>query len=319
VRVETVKKNRPRKSHYLPKFYLAGFTRSGEAGGDLFVFDRATGREWKSSPANTATEKDFYAVDLGPTEDPDVVEKCLAMVESECSRVVRGIVEHEKLPTAVEDFNWFLNFVALMVARTPRMRKLVTSVVDRATKADFRDLFASPEGWSRFKETLAGLGHVVPDDQYEGFKQLADGEEYDVDLDQTSHVQMMVKQMMDALLPALAQRSWSLGVADDHAPDLVCSDAPVSVWPTKDADLTQPITLLTPKTVLSFPLTRRLVAIARYERRGPVLRVIPRGVAMFNTWTLSAARQVISPAPDFEYLGPGGIVCGKEDLRKLSG
>jgi hypothetical protein len=312
-----VKQNHPRKSHYLPKFYLAGFTRSGEIGDDLYVLDQVTGQEWPSSPAKAATQRDFYAVDLGPTEDPFVVEKCLGMLEGEFSRVVRGIVEHKQLPTTADDFDWFLNFVASMVVRIPRTRRIVTAAVDRVTKDEFRNLFASRDDWERFKQTLATQGTIVPDGEYDAFKSLAINGEYNVDLDHTTHVQMMVKQMMDALLPPLAERSWSLGIAEDDAPDLVCSDVPVSVWPTREADLAQPVTLLTRNTVLSFPITRRLIAIARYERRGAVLRVIPRGVAMFNTWTLSAARQVISTEPDFAYLGPDGTVCGKAELRRF--
>jgi len=318
-----MKENRPRKSHYLPKFYLAGFTASGKVDDNLYVLDQASGRDWTSSPAKAATERDLYVVDLGPSENPDMVEKCLGNLEGDFASVVRGIIERQQLPTG-DDFNWFLNFVALMVARIPRTRKVVAQVVDRKSKDDLLKQLATREGWNQFREVCGSAGHKIADDEYEEFKRVASSEDYTADFDQTTHVQMMVKQMMDALLPDLAKRNWSLGIAADEAPDLICSDFPVGVWPAKSAELAKPITLQSPNTVLSFPITRRLIAIARYERQCPVLGIIPQGIAMFNTWTLFQARQVFSPAPDFTYRRFDGTIGGKADLlefhrRRLGG
>src|SRR5207253_2969527 len=104
--------------------------------------------------------------------------------------------------------------------------------------------------------------------------------------------------------PALAERSWSLGIATDDAPDFICSDMPVGVFAAKGADIGKPLTLLSRRTVLSFPINRHLVAFARYEKRGPVQMVLPPGVALTNYWTLSGALQVFSPAPEFSFMTP---------------
>jgi hypothetical protein len=311
-----MKSERPRKSHYLPRFFLAGFTACGEVGGDLYVFDQTTGQSWLSSPRKAVTERDFYVVDLGPAEDPDVMEKILSRLEGEFSRVLRDIITKKRLPSGGEDFNWFLNFVASTVTRIPRTRKIASSAIDKAMKAELRQALATREGWTQFRQVCAAAGRQVRDDQYEEYRQVAESEDYSADLDQTSHVQMMVTHMMDALLPALAERSWALGIATDDAPDFICSDVPVGVWPVKGADVGKPLTFLSRNTVLSFPITRRLVAIARYESQKPVRLVIPKGVSLFNTWTLSEARQIFSPAPDFSYLTLDGTIGGKADLRE---
>jgi hypothetical protein len=306
---------RPRKSHYIPAFYLVGFTASGEVGGNLFVFDQSTGRDWVSSPRNAATERDFYMVDLGPGEDPDIMEKILARLETDFSGILQDIVAQQRFPASSEDFNWFLNFVALMVARIPRTRRIASEAVDRATKAHLRQALASRDGWDQFRQACAAGGHEIADDEYEHYKKFAESENYSVGLDQTSHVQMMAKDMIDALLPALAERSWALGVATEESPDFICSDVPVGVWPVLGADLEKPITLLTPNTVLSCPISRRMVAIARYEKQRPVRVVVSRGVSLFNTWTLSEARHVFSSTSDFSYLRRDGTVGCKADLR----
>ena len=82
---------RPKKHHYLPKFYLAGFTASGEVADRLYVLDQGQVKEWYTTPEKAATEHDFYSVDLGPDQDPAAVEKILARLEANFSRVVRMI------------------------------------------------------------------------------------------------------------------------------------------------------------------------------------------------------------------------------------
>ena len=44
--------NRPRKHHYVPAFYLAGFTMSGSDEDRLCVFDQSQIKSWPSSPRN---------------------------------------------------------------------------------------------------------------------------------------------------------------------------------------------------------------------------------------------------------------------------
>jgi hypothetical protein len=287
---------RIKRSHYLSRFYLAGFTVSGAPDGELCVLDRQRGKSWQSKPANSAIEKSFYAVDL-PGEDPDVTEKILAMLEGEYSDVLRWVVANQRLPEGA-DFDWFLNFVGLMGVRTPHMRNVVGRVVDGEMKARFRELFSTREGWKRFREDLAQIGRQVPDQEYEEYRRFAESEDYEINLDQTTHVRTMVMELMDAILAELAHRHWSLGIAAPGAPDFITSSTPLAVYPGRGFDLTQPITPRSPNTILSFPLTKRLVALARHEPRPPVLGIEGPGVALCNTWTLSNANYVFSPEED---------------------
>ena len=92
IRRESAMANRPRKHHFVPAFYLAGFTASDTEDDRLYVFDQEQVRQWPSTPKNAGYEHDFYAVDLGPDVDPACFElDVLARIEPDFGRVVRAM------------------------------------------------------------------------------------------------------------------------------------------------------------------------------------------------------------------------------------
>jgi hypothetical protein len=68
----------PRKHHYVPQFYLAGFTDDGTLGGSLHVTDRTRRKVWPSNPKNAAHQRDFHKIE---GTDPMIVEKLLGQCE----------------------------------------------------------------------------------------------------------------------------------------------------------------------------------------------------------------------------------------------
>jgi hypothetical protein len=307
--------NRPRKHHYVPSFYLAGFTESGSDEDRLYVFDQCQIKKWPSTPRNAGYARDFYAVDLGPDVDPACFESgVLAGIECEFSRVVRESVEAERLPTG-NDMDVMMNFVAFMAARTPRIRRLVGQVTDLVVKAKMRSLVATEEGWQDLRDCLRRTGIQNDDDEVEHLRQFILSGEYEVDLDRTSHVQKIV-ELVNAMLPLLAQRQWLLGIAAPGMPDFVCSDAPVSLAPTDRFESTDEPHLANHHTLLSMPLTRRVVLLGCYEERPPMFRVSEFGVLSTNSMTISEARYVFSAESDFVYLGSDRKPKRRDDLEE---
>lgn len=307
--------NRPRRHHYVPSFYLAGFTASGSNEDRLFVFDQGQIRSWPSTPENAGHKRDFYAVDLGPDVDPACFEsEVLARLEAEFSRVIRRSVESESLPQG-RDMDMLLNFVAVMATRTPRIRRLVGQVTDLTVKAMMQSVVTSPEGWQKFRDHLREAGMQNSEDEFEQMREFILSGEYEVDLDQTSHVQKIV-ELVDAMLPLLGERHWSLGIAAAGMPDLVCSDAPVSLAPTDRFGSGDELHLANHHTLLSIPLTRRAVLLGWYEKRPPVFSVTEFGVLSTNMLTISEAEYVFSNEEDFAYLGSNREMKQKCDLEQ---
>jgi hypothetical protein len=161
------------RGHFVPKFFLRRFTLGGGEDDDLFVFDQAREKTWRSSPLKAAKETGMYA---GEGPDPEVMERAMAAAEGEFGRIVGDVIEKETLPTG-DDWIEFLGFIAVMFVRVPKYRdryqRARQSGSSRRTVEPARG--AGPEngasqvrvslGWihSGGDEKLAGHGgHGVP-------------------------------------------------------------------------------------------------------------------------------------------------------------
>src|SRR5262245_57026258 len=115
------KGNVARAHHYVPQFYLAGFTSSGSKKGTLFVHDLKQLKSWPGSPRYAGHQKDFYRINL-PGRSPDEIEKVLVSIEAPASRIIKGIAVRNSLPSG-KDFGVLMQFIALMAVRIPRLRE----------------------------------------------------------------------------------------------------------------------------------------------------------------------------------------------------
>lgn len=94
--------SRPKRHHYLPEFYLAGFATDGRRESTFTVYDRETDEFRQQTAKNTAVAGYYYA-----TQDPSTgersmeVEQFLSSIESEADAAIRKLERREK-PTGHE-------------------------------------------------------------------------------------------------------------------------------------------------------------------------------------------------------------------------
>jgi hypothetical protein len=69
----------PRKHHYVPRFYLSGFTADSPR---LHVLDKETGKSYASRIDDVGCERDFYIMEVEEEGDPFAVEKFFSTVEA---------------------------------------------------------------------------------------------------------------------------------------------------------------------------------------------------------------------------------------------
>jgi hypothetical protein len=307
--------NQPRKHHYVPKFYLAGFTKSGSVDGNLYVLDQRQRWRWgPATPVNVAHQRDFYAIDARSDADRMVVEKTFGEIEATCSRVIRDVIERKEMP-AGEDRDILLNFVALMAVRVPGIRNTVSGFIDDVVKSLGRTMLDSELGWQHFKGVCEASGEKV-DFTREEMKAFVDGDDYTANLDQSWHVGMML-ELGSKLVPALAQRHWSIWIAGDDVPDLTCSDRPVCLtWYTSSPPSLPPGFALAGTAVI-MPVNRRIAISGTFEEQPLKSALDKYDVATVNRGTRKYANQVYSSEAEFVWAMTEEQIGNATDLLDL--
>lgn len=118
--------SRKRLHHYLPQFYLRGFTDPCTPPGNapyVWVRDVATGFVSRRAPKNAAAESGYYAIERGTEKDYASVENELAAMESRAAVALRHYLTAPfgKRGGVPSDLGVFL---AWLGARVPWLRRV---------------------------------------------------------------------------------------------------------------------------------------------------------------------------------------------------
>lgn len=241
------------KHHYVPQFYLKGFTDSD---GLIHVTDKVLRKRWRTAPRNVAWAPEFYKVDVSGM-DPMGIEKAFGQVEGQCASMLREVLTTREIPSG-QNAEVLLNFVALSITRVPLIRAKIAEFIDGVAKSLGKLAFLGPEGIRRLKEDpeIARMS----EEEMERFQEFMQSAEYTVNVDQNWHVTMLLDSITQ-ILPLLTHRSWSVWTVDDAAPNLVTSDRPVALsgGPAGMAGLG------TAETLLTMPLDKRTLLASTLE------------------------------------------------------
>lgn len=207
----------PRKHHYVPKSYLAAWTDSGTADGQLQVIDKQSGRDWAVRPANAAAETDLYLIDLSEAEG-DVtateIETGFATIESAAMPVIKRVLAGQDTLDGVDQQD-VMAFVSILTMRVPARLRWIDEFMKKPVEAVYRRLEAEgklpqpddPELAAKMKEWFAN-------------------DLIQVKIKQNAKLAMMVSTL-PTLMQLLSLRHWSVLRAAPSAGDLVCTDHPV--------------------------------------------------------------------------------------------
>lgn len=140
--------NPKRKHHYIPIFYLKGFT---DTSGKLCVYSKDKTESYSEvltgvSPAAIGYEKHGYTVKLPDgTTDSETIENIFAEKESNAALLLEKIIGGQKL--ADNEFSTFVSdFLVTMAIRTPTTRNMIkpianTIIKEIALKAKDKEIF----------------------------------------------------------------------------------------------------------------------------------------------------------------------------------
>ena len=219
-----------------------------------------------------------------------------------------------------------MGLIAFLAVRVPRIRKTVSDFIDRAEKARARALFATKQGREQFHQFVeqhraelspvrrAEVERLLKDDSdLTKMAQFVSSDDYSVSYDQTWDVQTMLR-MAIILMPWLSLRNWSLWVAAQGTPDLVCSDSPVSLTWAREHSGLYPPGFGVPGTVVSVPLNRHIGLVGMFEQLQEKRVIGCEEIAGMNAATSMSADQIFSAQPDFVWKMRSGRLGGNADV-----
>lgn len=293
------------RQHYIPKFYLTNFASKEGKRSKLWVLDKDQRRQWTTTPTKAAHRRNYYRISEQTADDPNVIEHAMGNIESQVAPVLRKIVASNDLPASREAHDIFINFVALMVVRVPGTRNATNGLVERFSKQIMQGVVSSPEKYETLLKEMQDDGVEIDDEVgYEAMQNFLHRDEYSIEISQDFTLEMMLESF-DTVLWLLAKRNWFLLIADDSAPDYVCSDRPVSLdWFGKlPSNPSRQPGFATPGSIVRFPLSPRVALAGLFTKVEPTCDASPEHVARTNTCTCGLAERFIySATQDFVWM-----------------
>lgn len=299
------------KHHYLPQFYLGGFTPSGRARDLFWVFDRSGGKLRRGSPRSEAVIRGFYSADVAG-ETSGFVEDALAQIESASAPVISSIVRTHQLPSDSE-IQDLLAFIALLDFRVPAARLEVEAPIQDRCKRFLQHIVSSSERFESVmrridKESDTETGEPVNIETMRAFVQR---DEYRIEVPQTFLLELMLRSV-SLVSDLLRHRKWRVVVMD--TPGFICSDRPVRLsWSSQSQ--TDPPGFVCPGTIVTVPLDRHTALVGTLEVPNLMNKPVETMAAWINTRTiLGATRFLYSPSSTFTFLMDGHRMASSSDL-----
>ncbi len=140
----------PRKHHYIPRFYLAGFASQAPKP-RLWVYEK--GRDpRKSTPKLEGCQRNFYASEQGGEKNFDF-EEWLANLESRIAPLIPDLVKNKREPNGNEKICLSV-FIGTMFTRTPFGMLLGDRVFGPATTKMLQRAASDPDAFYKLYESV---------------------------------------------------------------------------------------------------------------------------------------------------------------------
>ena len=220
-------RNTARNHHYVPQFYLRGFSDPNLQNEQLHVIDKGNRRHFVTTPPNIAAQRDFNRINI-QGYSMDAIERHLAQIESRVSRVLRSITENATLPEENTDMDYLIVFVAILAVNNPQIRDRLMDRDRETSRQMMRSLVASREA---YESRLSDLG-IEDQIEYEAARAFVESERYTISIDDPFgyYLACVFLGLHGAVLPFFNPMQWRLLIAEESASGFICSDRPVFLF-----------------------------------------------------------------------------------------
>jgi hypothetical protein len=280
-----------RAHHYVPVFYLKGFT-SPKDREYLWVYEQGKSVR-KSKPVNEAHERDFYTYEDEDGTRRDL-EQPLSGIESTMAPLFR-IIDDNNFRFHPEEFAALTMFISLMWVRGPFGRDLVSQLSAQVLKSVVMEEAADPEKFKKTYDDFLQKSSTTTEISAEEIRGSLLKDDWEV-----QHSPGYTLHKMFAGVPVinriLQKKDWQLLIAEGN--DYFCtSDFPVvNILPDRPGHAGQ-ASIGTgfgrPGVEIFFPLTRRTCLLLK-DRTRRNSKMVPGGmVREINKFLMVGARRFI--------------------------
>jgi len=279
-----------KKHHYLPQFYVAGFTNKD---GNVFVLEHETGVINKQGKNGTFHKRKFYTVDFSkhPKRDPestyrirkslgienvdtshvveypDMIEDLLGESETVSAPIIKKLIARERL-TSTERIE-LSTFIAFMYTRNPTFHEFVTEFEKKMTEDQIQHIFSSKEKVQELYQKMCDEdGYDKKFDIDELFKFVQE-KRYGINIPKESNIEVMLMgtTVIDRIL---YNKTWFVVEAPAEA-SFISNDNPVFLdHPILYENSAYGVGFGTPDVKVVFPLSKECLLIMRDSSEGAI-------------------------------------------------
>ncbi|MGY4608606.1 hypothetical protein ACVW16_007018 [Bradyrhizobium sp. USDA 4474] len=284
----------PKSHHYVPRFYLRGFTGKK---GKLFAVNRSTGHSFRPPPEGVAAENHFNRIELDGM-DKNELEKALAELEGEIGPALERVKEAKSLAEE-EDRAHIMNFMAALALRNPSTRNALSQIHDQLARLHFAAQFgtqaavdqAVAAGMLVKGTSVAEIQEVLQDESFPMPKPLIMAFEID---------------MHDPVTEKLWHRKWQIVEAKEGT--FVTTDDPICVrWKDGKGPGGLSPGFALKDTEVIFALSPTLCLRGSFEGEETVIEADANAVGEINSFIIGNARnQVYARDHEFKFKNETG-------------
>ncbi|MFN0193787.1 MAG: DUF4238 domain-containing protein [Aestuariivirga sp.] len=219
-RVSTTTGNRPKRQHYVPRFYLEHFS---DENGQVWTYDSEGKSVRSAKPEQTAVETNFYSTTNEQGEYHDDLENWLAEVESNAAGLYPKVLKGEALEG--DERAKFAVFLASLLGRSPAMVTAYAEMQGYAVQTPTRFAAANPKIFDaqmdRYDEETGVT--TSPEERSKLLEFMRDTSRYILEVDKKRGLAAI--GVTDSIAPILNDMRWIvLESPDQH---IITSDNPL--------------------------------------------------------------------------------------------
>lgn len=212
----------PKRQHFLPKFYLEGFTRNGR----LAIYDREMDEVRVQAPINTCVIGHFYTFQDTEGRKRFEIERTLGEYETKANVIINKLSRKKEI--SLNERIDLSIFIAMAVCRTPDMIDSVKNFRSNFIRGHCQDLFADV---GTVMERLRGKpDSPVDDDELEALAtnivEVVRNDQYQVTVNHSWAVAMSLS-ISFVIAEIFAGRNWVVFHRINNKKSFVTTDSPI--------------------------------------------------------------------------------------------